>query len=268
MARPSYTAVDYPGALDWLLDFMPWLDLYVTDATRGRIRLYWYLSAERRLAVRLERRNERPITNYFDLSRETEHGYWWPRIKDWVDNTLALTPPRAWQAPRNRLNLGPPGGITELDMQEISRRIQENINTLMSRTLSIADIEDIQTAYRRDVFDVIRYGWAEAIPPQNPSSEANKKAEKLLIEKLSTEQLDSWKKTRTFLVKSKTTGIEYKLSEKRTYGIETYLYGKRIGKFCITSKDNNIPICDLLLAQKLLIETDEKAFIETANLGQ
>lgn len=107
---------------------------------------------------------------------------------------------------------------------------------------------------------------------RNPTKPVNRnpadvKAEELLVKNLSAEQKKDWAKNKFFMVTGNTTGIAYKLTTSRTYGIETFLYGRKIGKLCVVAKDKEIPICDQLLAQKLLIETDEKAFIALANVS-
>ena len=104
-------------------------------------------------------------------------------------------------------------------------------------------------------------------PPAKGPTPAEIKAEKLLVKNLSAEQKKDWLADRTFMVTGNTTGIQYKLTKSRTYGIETYLYGRKIGKLCVVAKDPKIPIYDQLLAQKLLIETDEKAFVALANVS-
>jgi hypothetical protein len=103
-------------------------------------------------------------------------------------------------------------------------------------------------------------------PAKGPTP-AEIKAEKLLVKNLSAEQKKDWLANRTFMVTGNTTGIQYRLTKSRTYGIETYLYGRKIGRLCVVAKDPKIPIYDQLLAQKLLIETDEKAFVALANVS-
>lgn len=113
--------------------------------------------------------------------------------------------------------------------------------------------------------------WNTGLQPPTlsggPLGEANLKAEELLVKNLSAEQKAEWAKGKFFMVTGGTTGVRYKLTMHRTYGIETFLYGRKIGKLCVVTKDTRIPLCDQLLAQKLLIETDEKAFVALANVA-
>ncbi len=94
---------------------------------------------------------------------------------------------------------------------------------------------------------------------------ANEKATKLLVEHLSVEQQKTYEEKRYFDVDI----------EGRTYRIHHGSYGnvrlmgtgdktgKEITKFCI--QPEGVPIGDVLLAQKLLLEADEKEFLRIAN---
>lgn len=93
--------------------------------------------------------------------------------------------------------------------------------------------------------------------------EADEKAYRLLAKNLTPEQLIQYDRTGCFRVKGQTPGLEFELSKKRVYNGVVFLHGKKIGKVCVSNSD--VPICDMLLAQKLLIETNEKKFIETGN---
>lgn len=131
------------------------------------------------------------------------------------------------------------------------------MNTLSDDTLALLRTETRGLAADRNT---------GLTPLCNPSNEADVKAEALLVKNLSDEQRAEWAKSKFFMVTGGTTGVRYKLTMNRTYGIETFLYDRKIGILCVVTKDNRIPLCDQLLAQKLLIETDEKAFVALANV--
>jgi hypothetical protein len=94
---------------------------------------------------------------------------------------------------------------------------------------------------------------------------ANEKAKKLLVEHLSAEQQKTYEEKRYFDVDI----------EGRTYRIHHGSHGnvrllgtgdkagKEITKYCI--QPEGVPIGDVLLAQKLLLEANEKEFLRIAN---
>lgn len=139
----------------------------------------------------------------------------------------------------------------------------------MSRQLSAALDREMMEMFTSTMLN----GLSDLSPAQHQQHQekvalqrqADEKAEKLLVGALSAAQKTDWAKYKTFMATGGTTGVNYKLTTNRTYGIETYLYGRKIGRLCVVAKDSAVPIYDQLLAQKLLIETDEEAFLKLAN---
>lgn len=97
--------------------------------------------------------------------------------------------------------------------------------------------------------------------------EAQKTAEALLLRHLNDEQKASWGKHKGFWVTAK-SGRRYWLDGQRPRGISE---DGPPQSFCIHGMDENgipLPKGDQILAQKLLIETDEERFLKTANASK
>lgn len=84
---------------------------------------------------------------------------------------------------------------------------------------------------------------------------------KLLIGHLSNEQKEQYKATEKFLVKGCHTGRIYRLDKSPSYNIQCVLTEDR---WCFVPA-GNLQIGDVLLAQKIALETDEKAALKIAN---
>ncbi|MHB0978421.1 MAG: hypothetical protein ACYC1K_03430 [Minisyncoccota bacterium] len=247
---PSITSSSWPLGLEWLGGFVRHLENMCYRLLAGSVAIR--LDSDSRGNIKILFVARRPIAPlYFDLSYNREEQYWAPRIEMAVRETISNYTPRT-TATEVRMGYRPRltafDELTNADMQQLAIGMQQDIERLLMRNLS--------------------HMWYGSPKESKRECEANTKAEKLLLEKLSHTQKLDWKANKYFLVKGNITGISYKLKLARTYNIEAFLFGKRIGMFCITTKDSSIPIYDLLLAQKLLIETDEKAFIEKANPEQ
>ena len=92
-------------------------------------------------------------------------------------------------------------------------------------------------------------------------------AKKLLERHLTDEQKASWEKYQGFWVTAK-SGTRYWLDGGRPRGLPQ---DGPPQSFCINSMDDSgapLPRGDQILAQKLLLETDEERFLKTANAGR
>lgn len=103
-------------------------------------------------------------------------------------------------------------------------------------------------------------------PIPNKYAEApRKKAKRLLYSMLTDYQKRMYRKHRYFHVISQ-TGKKYRLKHGDTMNVYLIEGDKPVKKYCI--HPTNVPVEDTLLAQKLLLETDEKAFLKIANKGE
>lgn len=93
---------------------------------------------------------------------------------------------------------------------------------------------------------------------------ARDRARQLLLGYLNDEQRREFEKTDQFVVYGSMTGTHYRLTTDRSFGIHVLVLDKRVGKLCATPRDM-VPSYDQMLAQKLLIETDEPRFLKLAN---
>jgi hypothetical protein len=92
--------------------------------------------------------------------------------------------------------------------------------------------------------------------------EAREKAERLLISTLNPVQLRQLKEMDAFIVELETK--RYKI--RRGYKvIELDKENKQVAQYCIHPSDYQIPSADVMLAQKLMLEHNEAAFLRIAN---
>jgi hypothetical protein len=96
--------------------------------------------------------------------------------------------------------------------------------------------------------------------------QAKEKATLLLMENLDSNQREQFQKAKTFIVHSRDGQRRYQIE----YGIAGNVKllredGKPVTKFCIHPEDYSIPVEDVMLAQKLMIEAAEDEFIRIAN---
>lgn len=97
--------------------------------------------------------------------------------------------------------------------------------------------------------------------------EADKRAEELLKKHLDQKQREQYEKDKKFRVRSK-DGAEFELASLWSgNAVELTPDGKRLARFCIHPREY-VPIPDLLLAQKLMLETDPETFRKTANRSE
>ncbi len=106
---------------------------------------------------------------------------------------------------------------------------------------------------------------AEVLALQENRRLAQVKAEKLLLANLDSDQGAEFRKTRQFVVRSADGERCYRV-EYGTAGNIRLLdkSGKAVAKFCI-HPHVCLPVEDVMLCQKLLLETDEKEFLRIAN---
>lgn len=254
---PSVAGSSWPPGLEWLGGFVRRLEDMCYRLSAGSITIR--IDSDSRGNIRILFTARKPIAPlYFDMSYNREEQYWAPHIEGELRN--AISNYYSSQATK-RYAQGYRPRLIAFDALDDTIMRQATINIRFA-------IDQIRAREYRRLEDEVVSLWSEPTKEDKNRHEANTKAEKFLLEKLSPTQRLDWKTNNFFLVKGNITGISYKLKLGRIYNIEAFLFGKRIGMFCITSKNDNIPIYDLLLAQKLLIETDEQAFINMANLGE
>jgi hypothetical protein len=99
-------------------------------------------------------------------------------------------------------------------------------------------------------------GWLSIDPP---SAAAEARAEALLRAWLSPDQLRQYERTGRFEVVGGATGTRYTLAKGRTYNVSSAKDELCFGPV------GPLPIGDVLLAQKIALETDERAALRVAN---
>lgn len=93
--------------------------------------------------------------------------------------------------------------------------------------------------------------------------QASARADALLAEFLDAMQRDQLVKDKMFIVESE-TGKRYEIKAGKRVA-ELDKNGKPVALYCIRPEDWNLPDGDVMLAQKLMLETDEKSFLKIAN---
>ena len=92
---------------------------------------------------------------------------------------------------------------------------------------------------------------------------AEKRAKVLLLDSLNEEQKKWWVKKTFFMAQGNVTGTWYKIKPGREGNIED---GKGAG-YCITAQ-GFLPMSDIVLSQKLMIEGDESTFLAIARKSE
>ena len=97
--------------------------------------------------------------------------------------------------------------------------------------------------------------------------QARKRARKLLRSALEPEQRRELKRKGYFHVRS-SRGNVYRIAREFPFNVRLAGYAKpsRI-YFCLETEDPDVPIEDVMLAQKLMLETDEGKFLSLANMA-
>lgn len=96
--------------------------------------------------------------------------------------------------------------------------------------------------------------------------QADKRATELLLENLNEEQRKDFLSFRHFRVKSTLyPGAYYQINVGRQGNIYFHGTDGQVKQLCATSIDFGIPVCDVMLVQKLMIECDEAGFLAVAN---
>lgn len=94
----------------------------------------------------------------------------------------------------------------------------------------------------------------------------HERAEKWLRQHLNETQEEQYLKDREFVVHSRDGQRRYLITAKDAWVYELDTAGKRIRSFCIHSRVNGqLPIADEVCVKKLLLESDEQAFLKIAN---
>lgn len=96
--------------------------------------------------------------------------------------------------------------------------------------------------------------------------QADKRATELLLENLNEKQRKDFLSFRHFRVKSTLyPGAYYQIKVGRQGNIYFHGTDGQVKQLCATSIDFGIPVCDVMLVQKLMIECDEAGFLAVAN---
>lgn len=102
----------------------------------------------------------------------------------------------------------------------------------------------------------------EAEERERVTREARERAERLLVDSLSPAQLQQLKEMDAFIVQLETRRYKIRRGQKV---VELNEQGREVALHCIHPSDYQIPVADVMLAQKLMLETDESAFLRIAN---
>ena len=118
------------------------------------------------------------------------------------------------------------------------------------------------------IFGIMLVAAAAALPPQRLGRARCRPEEKsiaLLRSWLSPEQLKQWTRGREFEVTGCDTGNRYRISDTTSLNVlQLGPSGDAVAKWCFTPK-GNLVMGDVLLAQKIALETMERDALAVAN---
>lgn len=87
----------------------------------------------------------------------------------------------------------------------------------------------------------------------------------MLLEHLSQEQREQYEEHEAFLAEAP-SGRRYLILYGMTSNVaELDENNRQIARYCIHARQRGVPVEDVMLAQKLLIETNEEEFLRIAN---
>lgn len=118
----------------------------------------------------------------------------------------------------------------------------------------------------RDFNNSLRNGeiWGYPTLQTEKIFRTNEKAERLLLSCLSKSQKEEYKNNSYFTVRGNVTGKKYRINSCKQINIEELdKLGNVTSKLCVVSNEY-VPMEDHMLSQKLLIETNEELFLQTA----
>lgn len=126
----------------------------------------------------------------------------------------------------------------------------------------------LQEQWEPSYIRVVRQ-YMECRPPKRvgPSRRAIQRARALLHRSLDRQQRRELRGTKAFTMVGK-DGKTYRIAEKASTNV-TLLdkTGKPVKRLCVVFKDTGLPIYDLMLAQKLLLESNPKDFWKIARVS-
>lgn len=149
-----------------------------------------------------------------------------------------------WRRQPRQIRPAPEGGRdAALDAQRLARHL-----TAYVRTQDPAHLE----------------GFIELEAFHRQLIQGERRARRLLEGHLTAMQLDTMQLNGWFEVRGSATGCVYRIHVKKYLGNVWDIRGNK--KYCIALVDRSLPTSDHVLAQKLLLETNEAAFLRTANV--
>lgn len=93
---------------------------------------------------------------------------------------------------------------------------------------------------------------------------AQRRALDLLKQILTETQLAAFEKDECIPVDA-SSGKKYVIKKGRAGNVFSIKDGKLVEKYCIHPRDSEVPEADVMLAQKLILETNEEEFLRIAN---
>lgn len=119
----------------------------------------------------------------------------------------------------------------------------------------------------RSFFDLGALGTAaiQFLDPPRPDPEAEARGEQLLKEWLSPAQLQQYEEQGAFEVLGRETGTRYRITKGRTFNVhELDRAGRFVSSLCF-APEGHLATGDIMLAQKVALETHERAALTVAN---
>lgn len=160
-------------------------------------------------------------------------------------------------------------------IQHLRQIVEQNNRTTIYDLRSVIEYsprlsrtQEIEHRYNNRIFVEENYYGTWQHGPESPPvrlRQVNEKAEALLLSCLNKKQRKQYKESMCFVVVGEATGTMYRINDYKQINIDILdKNGKKTGKRLCAVPNEFIPIEDQMLAQKLMLETDEMEFLSIA----
>lgn len=160
--------------------------------------------------------------------------------------------------------------VTTADLQEgrdlrVGTQLRIRLPEENNRWLSVQDFNPLDPVEESIVRLDLRYGYTWLRPDWAANSGAYKRSFELLESWLSESQREEFKRNGAFTVIGSGSGKRYKIRQMLAYGILAIdEYDKPLREYCVVP-EGDLALGDIMLAQKIALETDEWRTLKIAN---
>jgi hypothetical protein len=166
---------------------------------------------------------------------------------------------REWQVPLTDLRHY---DRSVMDVMELLRHADEEGNWEARRGVNIEDMARMGI----EVAQVVQRRSREMLKEEAERNKARRRARKLLQQNLSPKEWQEFLKKKVFHVTG-SDGRRYRISHQIGSNVTLVVGGKDAARYCLVPKGAAwIPEPDMMLAVKLMLETNARGFLRRANM--